>query len=153
MKYGTCKISSSSSNLQLQYSHHLEELNLSRTSRILTAMRRISGTMQISIQAARMNVPPPKLVNPSDLKSIVNSWTASKLTGTNRGLLIRSQIIKTIPQFYLRSMAVSIQVKGRLFGNSMFWIFTRASENIETGKPVCILKKMPDSQRVFCIFG
>eukprot|EP00347_Sterkiella_histriomuscorum_P004759 403359216 len=84
---------------------------------------------------------------------IINSWTTSKLTGTNRGLLIRSQIIKTIPRFSLRSLAVSIQVKGRLFGNSMFWIFTRVSENIETNRPICIIKKMPDSQRVFCIFG
>jgi len=42
-------------------------------------------------------------------------------------------------------MAVSISVKGRLYGNSMFWIFTRVRDNIETVKPICILKKMPDS--------
>ena len=50
-------------------------------------------------------------------------------------------------------MAVQVQMKGRLFGNSMFWVFTRVKDNIEVNKPVCILKKMPDSQRVFCIFG
>jgi hypothetical protein len=50
-------------------------------------------------------------------------------------------------------MAVQITVKGRLFGNSMFWIFTRVKDNIEVNKPICILKKMPDSQRVFCVFG
>ena len=38
--------------------------------------------------------------------SIVNNWTVSKLTGTSRGLLIRSQIIKTLSQVTLRSMAV-----------------------------------------------
>jgi hypothetical protein len=56
-------------------------------------------------------------------------------------------------QFTLRTMAVAISIKGRLYGNSMFWIFTRVKDNIEVNKPVCILKKMPDSQRVFCIFG
>lgn len=35
----------------------------------------------------------------------------------------------------------------------MFWIFTRVQDNIEVTKPICILKKMPDSQRVFSIFG
>lgn len=76
---------------------------------------------------------------------IVSNWTVSKLTGTSRGLLIRSQIIKTISQVTLRTFAVNINVKARLFGNSMFWIFTRVKDNIECGKPVCILKKMPDS--------
>lgn len=55
--------------------------------------------------------------------------------------------------FSLRTMAVSVSIKGRLFGNSMFWVFTRVKDNIEATKPICILKKMPDSQRVFCIFG
>jgi hypothetical protein len=55
--------------------------------------------------------------------------------------------------FSLRTLALAITIKGRLFGNSMFWIFTRVKDNIELSKPVCILKKMPDSQRVFCIFG
>lgn len=55
--------------------------------------------------------------------------------------------------FSLRTLALNISIKGRLFGNSMFWIFTRVKDNIEPSKPVCILKKMPDSQRVFCIFG
>ena len=50
-------------------------------------------------------------------------------------------------------MASTVNIKGRLFGNSMFWIFTRVKDNIEVSKPVCILKKMPDSQRVFCVFG
>jgi hypothetical protein len=50
-------------------------------------------------------------------------------------------------------MAIQVQIKGRLFGNSMFWIFTRVNENIELSRPICILRKMPDSQRVFCIFG
>jgi hypothetical protein len=85
--------------------------------------------------------------------SLVNQWTTSKLTGTNRGLLIRSQIIKTMKSFTLRTMGVSVTIKGRLFGNSMFWVFTRVRDNIEVNKPICILKKMPDSQRVFCIFG
>lgn len=75
------------------------------------------------------------------------------MTGTSRGLLIRSQIIKTLSHVALRSMAAQITVKGRLFGNSMFWIFTRVKDNIEVNKPICILKKMPDSQRVFCVFG
>ena len=50
-------------------------------------------------------------------------------------------------------MAIQIQIKGRLFGNSMFWIFSRVRENIELNRPICILRKLPDSQRVFCIFG
>jgi hypothetical protein len=50
-------------------------------------------------------------------------------------------------------MGVEINVKGRLFGNSMFWIFTRANDNIEISKPICILKKMPESARIFCVFG
>jgi hypothetical protein len=48
-------------------------------------------------------------------------------------------------EFSLRTMAVQIHIKGRLFGNSMFWVFTRVKDNIEVNKPVCILKKMPDS--------
>lgn len=35
----------------------------------------------------------------------------------------------------------------------MFWIYTRVKDNIEADRPICILKKMPDSQRIFCIFG
>jgi hypothetical protein len=35
----------------------------------------------------------------------------------------------------------------------MFWIFSRVRENIELNRPICILRKLPDSQRVFCIFG
>lgn len=55
--------------------------------------------------------------------------------------------------FTLRTIGISINIKGRLFGNSMFWVFTRVKDNIEVNKPICILKKMPDSQRIFCIFG
>jgi hypothetical protein len=45
----------------------------------------------------------------------------------------------------LRTLGVHISIKGRLFGNSMFWIFTRVKDNIEVSKPICVLKKMPDS--------
>ena len=86
-------------------------------------------------------------------RCLVNNWTVSKLTGTSRGLLIRSQIIKTVAKVSLRTMGVEVNVKGRLFGNSMFWIFTRSKDNIEPSKPICILKKMPDSARIFCVFG
>jgi len=86
----------------------------------------------------------------------------SKLIGTNNnGLLIRSQIIKPFPTFTLRTLGLSVQIKGRLFGNSMLWLFSRvSSDDMGVGgleptanRPVCILKKIPDSQRLFCIFG
>ena len=63
---------------------------------------------------------------------IMNDWNASKLTGSSKGLLIRSQAIKTTDVVNLRSMAVEVNVKGRLVGNSMFWIFTRVQDSIET---------------------
>jgi hypothetical protein len=73
------------------------------------------------------------------------NWQVGKLTGTAKGLMIRSQIIKWTAKCTLRSLATNINIRGRLHGNSLFWIFSRVDENIELSKPVCILKKMPDS--------
>jgi len=75
----------------------------------------------------------------------IQKWQVGKLTGTQKGLMIRSQIVKWTKKVSLRSLAASVHIKGRLHGNSLFWIFSRIEENIEVNKPVCILKKMPDS--------
>jgi hypothetical protein len=76
---------------------------------------------------------------------------------SNLGLLLRSQIIRPQHTFTLRSLALQIHLKGRLYGSSMLWIFTRQEKDMGVefgeGRPVCIIKKLPDSQRLFCIFG
>ena len=87
------------------------------------------------------------------MPSRISKWQVGRLTGTSKGLMIRSQIIKWTHKLSLKALASNISIRGRLHGNSLFWIFTRVDENIELAKPVCILKKMPDSQRVFCVFG
>ena len=51
---------------------------------------------------------------------------------------------------------MNIHIKGRLVGNSCLWIFTRVdgvSGDIPPLRPICMIRKMVDTQRVFCVFG
>ena len=65
-------------------------------------------------------------------------------------------IIKTCSTVKLRSLGVNVHIKGRLVGNSCLWIFTRvdnATGDIPSLRPICMIRKMVDTQRVFCVFG
>ena len=69
---------------------------------------------------------------------------------------MRNMIIKTCSTVKLRSLGMNIHIKGRLVGNSSLWIFTRvdgATGDIPPLRPICMIRKMVDTQRVFCVFG
>ena len=89
--------------------------------------------------------------------SLGSRWGKSnKLDVSASGLLIRDIVIKTCQATRLRSLATKISLKGRLVGGSSLWIFTRIAGNtgqLEAKKPICVLKKEVDTQRIFCIFG
>jgi hypothetical protein len=51
---------------------------------------------------------------------------------------------------------VKVNIRGRLVGGSSLWLFTRisgTSGQMEASKPICVIKKEVDTQRVFVIFG
>ena len=80
----------------------------------------------------------------------------SNLRVTGQGLLVRNMIVKTCSTTRLRSLGANIHMKGRLVGNSALWIFTRVDEStndIPACRPIIMLRKMVDTQRVFCVFG
>ena len=65
-------------------------------------------------------------------------------------------IIKTCSTVKLRSLGMNIHLKGRLVGNSCLWVFTRIDSpagDIPPLRPICMIRKMVDTQRVFCVFG
>ena len=71
-------------------------------------------------------------------------------------MLIRNMIIKTCSTVRMRSLGVNMHLKGRLVGNSCLWVFSRVNSDqgdIQPCKPICIIRKMVDTQRVFCVFG
>lgn len=74
-----------------------------------------------------------------------------------QGLLIRNVAIKTTSAVRLRSLGCQVSIKGRLVGNSCLWIFSRhennSTQDVPAERPVCILRKLVDTQRLFCIFG
>lgn len=80
----------------------------------------------------------------------------NKLEVSASGLLIRDLIIKTCQTTKLRALGTKVHIKGRLVGGSSLWLFTRitgTTGQLEAKKPICVIKKEVDTQRVFCIFG
>ena len=94
----------------------------------------------------------------TDIYLLASQWGLnSNLRVTGQGLLIRNMIVKTCSTTKLRSLGVNVHLKGRLVGNSCLWIFTRVDNNqggdIPALRPVCMIRKMVDTQRCFCVFG
>lgn len=95
-----------------------------------------------------IDMPDPKVCSQWDKRH--------KLDVSASGLLIRDLIIKTCQTVRLRSLGAKMHIRGRLVGGSSLWLFTRVTGStgqMEERKPICVIKKEVDSQRVFVIFG
>lgn len=69
---------------------------------------------------------------------------------------MRNMLIKTCSTSKQRALGTLISIKGRLIGNSSLWIFGRIDDedpDIQPSRPICIIRKLVDTQRLFCIFG
>jgi hypothetical protein len=75
-----------------------------------------------------------------------SKWdSTNKLETLASGLLIRDLAITQVEtKAKMRSLALKMSITGRLVGGSSLWIFTRvtgANGELETNKPICIIRK------------
>ena len=87
-------------------------------------------------------------------------WSVSKIFGSERGINIRSQIVK--PNISFSNSSIEVTIKATLHGTSNLWVFTRyksADDKIESSRwPVIVINKqeclyqLPCS-RVKCMIG
>jgi hypothetical protein len=70
-------------------------------------------------------------------------WSVSKIYGSERGINIRSQIVK--PNISFTNSVIEVTVKATLHGTSNLWVFTRYNskdEKIESSRcPVIVINK------------
>ena len=88
---------------------------------------------------------------------ITSQWDMSNnLKVNNQGILLRNLVIGCCSKVKLRSLGCKVTIKGRLVGGSSLWIFSRVDGEdgeIQAQRPICVIRKLVDSQRLFCIFG
>lgn len=55
----------------------------------------------------------------------------------------------------VRALSAKVEIEGRLTGSSQLWINLRVTDstNIQPNRPVVIIKKQVETQRLFCVYG
>jgi hypothetical protein len=89
-----------------------------------------------------------------------SKWSISKIYGSERGINIRSQIVK--PNISFSHSVIEVTIKATLHGTSNLWVFTRynsKNDKIESTKgPVIVINKQEclyqlPCTRVKCMIG
>ena len=95
----------------------------------------------------------PGMSSDDPAAEIRGNWEKANFKPTNKGLQIRSLILRAIPTVTLRSLACEIRLSFRLTGDSTLWIITRGSDIRDPNAAIFKIRKELECMRAFCIFG